>query len=66
MRKFGENNILFEKPLNFYSSFISFSKENKEQVLEQELVKYYQGLLLQKDEIIQLKNNEIEGQQLVI
>jgi len=49
---------LLEAPFNFYSNYLKLSSDQKERIMEQEIVEYYKSLACDLEEKLELKENE--------
>lgn len=55
---------LLEKPFGFYSTYLALSVNDKESVMETEIVEFYKSLAVDLQDKIELKGNENQAQQL--
>jgi hypothetical protein len=57
---------LFEKPFNFYSNYIKLSSDQKESIMEQEIVECYKSLTVDLEDRLELKENENKANRMLI
>ena len=51
-----------DKPFNFYSHYVQLAKNDKEDLMEKDLVKYYKAMAMSFTEQLELKDNEKKAQ----
>lgn len=56
-----EKDRFFEKPFNFYSSYIKLNHNTRDSIMEREIASYYKALAVERKDEVELKNNENEA-----